>query len=127
MSYDDELSQRIRHAVQDEPGLSEMRMFGGVAFLIDGKLAVGASGMGGMMTRIDPTLTGSAVGEPHVRPFEMRGRKMIGWLSVDADALTTDDELLRWVEQAVTYARALAAKQLLVDPGTGAARGRALP
>jgi hypothetical protein len=110
MAYDDELAHRIREAVQGEPGLSEKRMFGGLAFLIDGKLAVSASSMGGVLLRIDPTRTESLVSEPHDRPFEMRGRQMNGWLRVDAEVLKTDHELRRWVSHGVTYARSLPPK-----------------
>jgi TfoX/Sxy family transcriptional regulator of competence genes len=110
MAYDDELASRIRKVVQGEPGLSEKRMFGGLAFLIDGKMAVSASSKGGLLVRIDPTLTKSLVSEPHVQPFEMRGREMGGWLRVDAEVLETDDELRRWVSHGVTYARTLPPK-----------------
>jgi hypothetical protein len=110
MAYDEELANRIRDVVQGEPGLSEKSMFGGLAFLIDGKLAVSASSMGGLLLRIDPTQTGRLVREPHVRPFEMRGREMDGWLLVGAEVLETDDDLLRWVSHGVTYARSLLRK-----------------
>ena len=93
--------------MQGEPGLSEKRMFGGLAFLIDGKLAVGASSMGGLLLRIDPALTESLVSEPHVRPFDIRGRQMNGWLRDDAEVLKSDDELRRWVSHGVTCARSL--------------------
>jgi len=107
MSYDEELADRIRDLVRGEPGLTEMRMFGGLAFLIDRRMAVGASSQGGLLLRIDPTLTESLVREPHVGPFEMRGREMDGWLRVDAKAVDTDAELRRWVSHGVTYARSL--------------------
>ena len=76
MAYDVELADRIRKVVSGERGLSEERMFGGLAFLIDEKMAVSASSKGGLLLRIDPTQTVSLVSEPHVRPAEMRGRKM---------------------------------------------------
>ena len=110
MAYDDELANRIREVVQGEPGLTEKRMFGGLAFLIDGKMAVSASSKGGLLLRIDPTLTESLGIEPHVRPFEMRGRQMDGWLRVDVEVLETDDELGRWVSHGVSYARSLPPK-----------------
>jgi TfoX/Sxy family transcriptional regulator of competence genes len=110
MAYDDELASRIREVVRDERGLSEKRMFGGLAFLIDGNMAVGASSKGGLLLRIDPNLSETLVAEPHVRPFEMRGREMNGWLRVDAEALATDDDLRRWVSHGVTYARSLPSK-----------------
>ncbi|CAN5880934.1 TfoX/Sxy family protein [soil metagenome] len=110
MAYDDELANRIREVVHGEPGLSEKRMFGGLAFLVDGKLAVSASSMGGLLLRIDPRVTERLVSEPHVGRFEMRGRQMDGWLRVDAEVLETDDELRRWVSHGVTYARSLPPK-----------------
>ena len=110
MAYDEELADRIREVVQDERGLTEKRMFGGLAFMIDGNMAVGASGQGGMLLRVDPDRTDSLVRPPHVRRFEMRGREMAGWLRVDAEAVKTDDELRRWVDHGVTYARSLPPK-----------------
>ena len=110
MAYDVELASRIRKALQGERGLTEKRMFGGLAFLIGGNMAVSASSQGGLLLRIDPADTGSLVGEPHVRRFEMRGRKMDGWLRVDAEAVGTDDELRRWVRHGITFARTLAPK-----------------
>jgi TfoX/Sxy family transcriptional regulator of competence genes len=110
MAYDDNLANRIRAVVQDEPGLSEKRMFGGLAFLVHGNMAVSASGQGGLLLRVDPARTESLVGEPHVRRFEMRGRGMDGWLRVDVEALTTDDELRGWVRHGLAYARSLPPK-----------------
>ena len=83
-------------------------MFGGLAFLIDGKMAVSASSKGGLLLRVDPAQTESLVSEPHVRRFEMRGREMDGWLRVDTEAVEFDDDLRRWVRRGVTFARSLA-------------------
>ena len=110
MAYDEELANRIREVVQGESGLTEKRMFGGLAFLIDGNMAVSASGKGGLLLRIDPTKTDSLVEAPHVRRFEMRGREMDGWLHVAPQALDSDDALSDWVSHGVTYARSLAPK-----------------
>ena len=110
MAYDEELAERIREVVQAEPGLCEKRMFGGLAFLVRGNMAVGASGQGGLLLRIDPADAESLVSHEHVRRFEMRGREMDGWLRVDAEALGTDDELVQWVGYGLTYARSLAPK-----------------
>lgn len=110
MAYDVGLAERIRAVVRAEPGLTEQRMFGGLAFLIQGNMAVGASGQGGLLLRVDPAQTESMVSAPHVRRFEMRGRAMNGWLRVDAEAVETDDELGRWVGHGVDYARSLPAK-----------------
>lgn len=110
MAYDVELADRIRAVVQAEPGLTERRMFGGLAFLIQGNMAVSASSQGGVLLRVDPAETESLISEPHVRRFEMRGRKMDGWLRVDAEAVEADDDLRRWVRHGVTYARSLPPK-----------------
>lgn len=110
MAYDADLADRIREVVQSEPGLSEKRMFGGLAFLIHGNMAVSASSQGGLLVRIDPAQARSLLIEAHVRRFTMRGREMAGWLHVDAQALETDDDLRRWVNHGVTYARSLAPK-----------------
>jgi TfoX/Sxy family transcriptional regulator of competence genes len=110
MAYDEELAHRIREVVQREPGLTEKRMFGGLAFLINGHMAAAASSQGGMLLRVEPGETESLIDEPHVRRFEMRGREMDGWLRVDAAAFETDDELRQWVRHGVTYARSLPPK-----------------
>jgi TfoX/Sxy family transcriptional regulator of competence genes len=107
MTYDEALADRIRAVVQSEPGLSEMRMFGGLAFLVNGNMAVSASSQGGLLLRVDPAETESLVDHEHVRRFEMRGREMNGWLRVDTEAVETEDDLLRWVRQGLTYARSL--------------------
>jgi TfoX/Sxy family transcriptional regulator of competence genes len=110
MAYDEELADRLREALQGEGGLTEKRMFGGLAFLISGNMAVSASGQGGLLLRVDPAETDFLVQQPHVRRFEMRGREMDGWVRVDAKGLDTDDELRRWVSVGVTYARSLPSK-----------------
>ena len=110
MAYDEDLANRIREVVQDEPGLTEKRMFGGLAFLINGNMAVSASSKGGLLLRVDPAQTAAVVSEPDVRRFEMRGREMDGWLRVDEVVIETDDELRRWVGIGTSYARSLAPK-----------------
>jgi TfoX/Sxy family transcriptional regulator of competence genes len=110
MAYDVELADRVREVVAAERGLSEMRMFGGLAFLIDGNMAVGASGQGGLLLRVEPAATESLTSEPHVRRFTMRGREMNGWLHIDAEAVETHDDLRRWVSHGVSYARSLPPK-----------------
>ena len=110
MAYDVELADRIREVVQAEPGLSEKRMFGGLAFLVNGNMAVSASSRGGLLLRVDPSRTESLVDDEHVRRFEMRGREMDGWLDVDVEAVPTDDALQRWVDHGLTYARSLPPK-----------------
>jgi hypothetical protein len=111
MAYDEELAGRIRELIAAEPGLTEKRMFGGLAFLIAGNMAVAASGAGGLMVRVDPGATEALADEPYAGPFEMRGRPVDGWLRVDAAGLQTKDALERWVRIGVEYARSLPAKR----------------
>jgi TfoX/Sxy family transcriptional regulator of competence genes len=110
MAYDHELADRIRELVQHESGLTEKSMFGGLAFLINGNMAVSASGQGGLMLRVDPAQTDTLVAEPHARRFEMRGRAMDGWIRVDTEALGTEEDLGRWVSIGVAFARSLPPK-----------------
>lgn len=110
MAYDEELAGRIRSVVADEPGLSEKRMFGGLAFLVHGNMAVAASAEGGLLLRADPEESASLVDGQHVYRAVMRGREMGGWLRVDAAAVVTDDQLRRWVGVGVDYARSLPPK-----------------
>ena len=110
MAYDDELANRIRELIAVETGLTEMRMFGGLAFLIDGNMSVGVSGQGGLMVRVDPADTDALVAKPHARPFEMRGRAMQGWLRVDSEGVRTKRQLEPWVRRGVAYARSLPPK-----------------
>ena len=110
MARDDELAGRMRAALADEPGLVEKRMFGGLAFLVGGHLAASASSRGGMLLRADPARSGELLAEPGVAPFEMRGRPMAGWLHVDAAVLEDDDDLARWLDLGLGYARTLPPK-----------------
>ena len=110
MAYDEDLADRVRELIEGEPGLTEKRMFGGLAFLIGGNMAVSASSKGGLLLRVDPAKTQSLVDEPAVRPFEMRGREMDGWLRVDIAAVGTKAKLRRWVGYGISYARSLPPK-----------------
>lgn len=111
MAYDEALAARIRELVADEPGTSEKKMFGGLAFLIGGNMAVAASGQGGMMTRADPAESNALVESTKADFVVMRGRQMQGWLRVDTDHVQAKRELARWVEIGTTYARWLTPKQ----------------
>lgn len=110
MAYDVDLADRIREVVGGEAGLTEKAMFGGLAFMIGGNMAVAASGQGGLLLRVDPERTESLVDPPSVDRFEMRGRQMDGWLRVDADVVGSDADLRRWVAHGVGYARSLPPK-----------------
>jgi TfoX/Sxy family transcriptional regulator of competence genes len=110
MAYDEELAELVREQVLGEPGLSEKRMFGGLAFLINGHMAVAASSTGGLLLRVDPEQTDDLLADPAAGPFVMRGRELDGWLRVELDASVSEQELGRWVSLGVTYARTLPAK-----------------
>ncbi len=111
MAYDEDLANRIRELLSAEAGVVEKRMFGGLAFLIDGNMSVSVSGRGGVLLRCDPTETEALRGKPYAGPFEMRGRMMEGWLRVDAEGLRTKRQLERWVTRGVAYARSLPSKR----------------
>ena len=110
MAYDEDLANRIRELVGGRPGLTEQRMFGGLAFLIGGNMAVAASGQGGLLLRVDPADTDRLVEAPDVSRFVMRGREMDGWLRVDPAAVDTEAALRTWVRHGVGYARSLPPK-----------------
>jgi TfoX/Sxy family transcriptional regulator of competence genes len=110
MAYDDELADRIRELIAGEAGVTEKRMFGGLAFLIGGNMSVAASGQGGLMVRVDPDDTDALLDKPHAQPFVMRGREMKGWLRVDDEGVRTEHQLEPWVKRGVAYARSLPAK-----------------
>ena len=101
MAYDEDLANRIREIVLSEPGVVEKKMFGGLAFLIDGNMSVSVSGQGGLLLRVDPEETDALLAKPHAHPFEMRGRVMEGWLRVEAEGVKTRRQLERWVARGV--------------------------
>jgi TfoX/Sxy family transcriptional regulator of competence genes len=111
VAFDEDLAARMRNLLANEPGLTEKRMFGGLAFLINGNMAVTASRQGGLMVRVDPGETDRLLRAAHAHPFEMRGREMDGWLRVDIDGLRTKRQLETWVSRGVAYARSLPPKK----------------
>lgn len=104
MAYDEELAERVRELVEGEPGLTEKKMFGGLAFLVRGSMAVAASGQGGLLVRVDPA---SSYDGPGIEPMVMRGKEMAGWLRVASEAVATKRQLATWVQRGVGYARSL--------------------
>jgi TfoX/Sxy family transcriptional regulator of competence genes len=110
MAYDEELADRLRAALAGHRGVTEKKMFGGLAFLIGGHMAVSASSQGGLLLRVDPSRTADLTSEPNAAPFVMRGREMDGWLRVDPAGLGSEEQLRRWVELGVTYASSLPPK-----------------
>jgi TfoX/Sxy family transcriptional regulator of competence genes len=110
MAYDEALAARIRKHTAGEP-VEEKKMFGGLAFLLGGHMAVAASGQGGLMVRVDPSENATLLEEPGAAPFEMGGRgAMTGWLRVSSDAVTDEDDLARWVKRGLSYAGSLPPK-----------------
>lgn len=107
MAYDEELADRLREALGAEPGVGEKRMFGGLAFLVEGHMAVAASGRGGLMVRVDPATSEELVDGVLVDRVVMRGREMDGWLRVASAAVDDDEALREWVVRGVAAARAL--------------------
>ena len=111
MAYDEALADRIRELLAGEPRVTERKMFGGLAFLIEDNMAVAASGQGGALVRVDPERSDALVASTNARPMEMRGREMQGWLRVTSEDLRTKRQLAKWVTLGATYARSLPAKR----------------
>jgi TfoX/Sxy family transcriptional regulator of competence genes len=111
MAYDEQLAARIRDLLGSESDLTEQKMFGGLAFLVGGNMAVAASGQGGMLVRVDPARSDALVAATNALPMEMRGRSMQGWLRVDSADVRTKRQLAKWVELGTAYARSLPPKR----------------
>ena len=110
MAYDEELAGRIRAALGDRAGLTEKKMFGGLAFLIGGNMAIAASGQGGILVRVDPAESDALVATTPAELMEMRGRSMSGWLRVTTSNVADDAALSEWVERGAAYAASLPPK-----------------
>jgi TfoX/Sxy family transcriptional regulator of competence genes len=111
VAYDEDLADRIRELLGGDTDVIEKKMFGGLAFLIRGNMAVAASGQGGALVRVDPARSERIVATTNARLMEMRGREMQGWLRVAPDDLRTKRQLAKWVTLGATYARSLPAKR----------------
>jgi len=110
VAYDEDLAHRIRELVGMEEGLTEQKMFGGLAFLINGNMSVAASGQGGILVRVDPEQSDALAAKSHVSTLVMRGREMPGWLRVADEGVRTKVQLKPWVERGVGYAKSLPPK-----------------
>jgi TfoX/Sxy family transcriptional regulator of competence genes len=109
MAYDEGLATRVRKLVGGEPGITEKKMFGGLAMVLEGNMAVGVRGKG-LLVRTDPDEQDELLAEPGARMFDMSGRPMRGWLLVDAEGCAKDADLRRWVGRGVAYAKSLPPK-----------------
>lgn len=111
MAYDEDLANRVRELIALEDGVTEKRMFGGLAFLIGGNLSVSVSGRGGIMVRVDPAEGEALLARPHASAMVMRGREMPGWLRIATEGVGTKRQLEAWVRRGVAYARTLPPKR----------------
>src|SRR5215212_4414088 len=121
MAYDEDLANRIRELIASEDGYTEQKMFGGIGFMIDGHMALGVSGEGGVMIHCSKEETEALLAKPGARPFEMRGRELKGWLRVDAESVSTKRALEPWVMQSVAFARAMPMPMTGSEPARRAA------
>jgi TfoX/Sxy family transcriptional regulator of competence genes len=110
MAYDEALAGRIRGLLASEPNVVEKKMFGGLSFLVGGNMAVGASGQGGLLVRVDPAESDALVASTPATLMEMGGRSMAGWLRVAPEHVDADGDLEEWVQRGVSYARSLPSK-----------------
>lgn len=110
MAYDEDLANRIRELLGPQKGVEEKRMFGGLAFLINGNMSVAASGRGGLMVRVPPAQTEKLLARDHVEPMVMAGRETRGWLRVSVDGVKTKHQLQSWVTRGIDYAKSLPPK-----------------
>jgi len=111
VAYDEDLASRVRELLTAEAGITERKMFGGLAFLVRGNMAVAASGQGGLLVRVDPHSSEALLGRTEAEPMVMRGREMTGWLRVAAYHVRTKRQLSAWVQRSVGYARTLPVKR----------------
>jgi TfoX/Sxy family transcriptional regulator of competence genes len=109
MAYDDALADRVRELISARPNVSERKMFGGIAFMVDGNMAVGVSG-DELMVRLDPADSDQALTEDGVRVFDMTGRPMKGWILVAAERTSDEAGLSEWVDAGAEYAASLPPK-----------------
>ena len=110
MAYDEELADRIRAALAPQDRITERAMFGGLAFLVAGNMAVGITNTAELMVRLGSKGAEAALEEPHARPFDMSGRPMRNWIVVGREGFDTDEQLGAWVERGAAFARSLPPK-----------------
>ncbi|HEU4361025.1 MAG TPA: TfoX/Sxy family protein [Mycobacterium sp.] len=120
MAYDVDLVFRVREQLTNTPEVHEQAMFGGLAFLVAGRLAVAASGRGGLLVRVDPARVDRLLATGTAQPMQMGGRTIRGWLHIDGDRLRTTRQLARWIAIGIATAESIPARR----PRTTAARSR---
>src|ERR671910_3611335 len=109
MAYDHQIADEIRTGIGPHPGVSEREMFGGIAFMINGNMAVGVSG-DELMVRVGKDAHAEAVSRPGARTFDMAARPMRGWVGVSSEGLSTEEDLVSRIEWGVSYAESLPPK-----------------
>lgn len=110
------LADRIRALLADRPDYTEQRMFGGIGFLLAGNMVVGLH-QHQLVARLGPEQGTAALAEPHVRPFDVTGRPMAGWVFIDPAGCATDEALQRWVDLSVAFVATLPPKAAGVGSG----------
>jgi TfoX/Sxy family transcriptional regulator of competence genes len=111
VAYDEDLVNRIRELIASEPDVSEQTMFGGLVFLVGGRMSVAAGGQGSLVVRVDPEEADVLLAKPHTRPFEMGGQALPGRLRIEAEGVRTRRQLEPWVRRSVAYARTLSSRR----------------
>jgi TfoX/Sxy family transcriptional regulator of competence genes len=109
MAFDEQLADRVREALAARADLTERKMFGGIAFMVDGNMAVGVI-QDDLMVRLDPADAEQALAEPHVRPMDLTGKPMKGMVLVDSAGTESDDDLAAWVDTGADFASSLPPK-----------------
>jgi TfoX/Sxy family transcriptional regulator of competence genes len=109
MAYDEGLAHRIREIVSDQPGLVEKKMFGGVGFMLHGNMACGVN-RENLIVRVGPEKYAAALAKPNARVFDITGRPMTGWVTVEPDGYESDEDLKAWVQQGIDFALSLPPK-----------------
>ncbi len=109
MAYNQKLAQRIRAVIGDTPGIVEKKMFGGVGYLFHGNMACGVNGEK-LIVRLPEADYAEALNQPHVHVFDMTGRPMKGWITVDAPGVANDQDLAAWVNRGLQFAQTLPPK-----------------
>ncbi len=109
MAFDEKLADRIRKQLRKRDGIAEKKMFGGLAFLLNGNMSVGVHGRE-MIVRVNPEETDAALAEPHTRIFDLTGKPMKGWILVGSSGLEDEKALGKWIRRGANYAASLPAK-----------------